>query len=79
MGAEHERYLTEVVFQKPVIVYNYPKAFKVFASCTCRTSLVVHSHEFHYECFVNLSKSILLYAALYEFAKACLLNHFNCL
>jgi asparaginyl-tRNA synthetase len=28
--SEHERYLTEKVFKKPVIVYNYPKAIKAF-------------------------------------------------
>lgn len=27
---EHERYLTEQVFKKPVIVYNYPKEIKAF-------------------------------------------------
>lgn len=27
---EHERYLSEVHFKKPVIVYNYPKAIKAF-------------------------------------------------
>ena len=25
LQSEHERYLAEVVYQKPVIVYNYPK------------------------------------------------------
>ncbi|KAF3502968.1 hypothetical protein F2Q69_00043947 [Brassica cretica] len=30
LASEHERYLTEVVFQKPVIVYNYPKGIKAF-------------------------------------------------
>lgn len=30
MGSEHERYLAEKVFQKPVCVYNYPKDFKAF-------------------------------------------------
>ncbi|KAF3563748.1 hypothetical protein DY000_02017598 [Brassica cretica] len=30
LAFEHERYLTEVVFQKPVIVYNYPKGIKAF-------------------------------------------------
>ena len=30
MASEHERYLCEVVFQKPVIVYNYPCAIKAF-------------------------------------------------
>jgi len=28
--SEHERYLSETVFKKPVIVYNYPKAIKSF-------------------------------------------------
>jgi len=30
LQAEHERYLVEKHFQKPVIVRNYPKAFKAF-------------------------------------------------
>ncbi|XP_023520843.1 asparagine--tRNA ligase, cytoplasmic 1-like [Cucurbita pepo subsp. pepo] len=30
LASEHERYLTEVVFKKPVIVYNYPKGIKAF-------------------------------------------------
>lgn len=30
LGSEHERYLTEKIFQKPVVVFNYPKAFKSF-------------------------------------------------
>ncbi|KAH0462803.1 hypothetical protein IEQ34_010378 [Dendrobium chrysotoxum] len=30
LASEHERYLTEVIFQKPVIVYNYPKSIKAF-------------------------------------------------
>eukprot|EP00922_Rhytidocystis_sp_ex-Travisia-forbesii_P064729 GHVS01096143.1.p1 GENE.GHVS01096143.1~~GHVS01096143.1.p1 ORF type:complete len:629 (+),score=104.46 GHVS01096143.1:72-1958(+) len=30
MGSEHERFLTEKIFNKPVIVYNYPKDFKAF-------------------------------------------------
>jgi asparaginyl-tRNA synthetase len=30
LGSEHERYLAEKVFKKPVICYNYPKAFKAF-------------------------------------------------
>ncbi|XP_071682924.1 asparagine--tRNA ligase, cytoplasmic 3-like [Lolium perenne] len=30
LAAEHERYLTEVVFKKPVIVFNYPKGIKAF-------------------------------------------------
>ncbi|CAA7062509.1 unnamed protein product [Microthlaspi erraticum] len=30
LASEHERYLTEVVFQKPVVVYNYPKGIKAF-------------------------------------------------
>jgi len=28
--SEHERYLTEEVFKKPVIVYNYPRQIKAF-------------------------------------------------
>ncbi|XP_077213040.1 asparagine--tRNA ligase, cytoplasmic 1-like [Tasmannia lanceolata] len=30
LASEHERYLTEVIFKKPVIVYNYPKKIKAF-------------------------------------------------
>ncbi|KAJ1421056.1 WHEP-TRS domain [Sesbania bispinosa] len=30
LASEHERYITEVKFQKPVIVYNYPKEIKAF-------------------------------------------------
>ncbi|PKA53441.1 Asparagine--tRNA ligase, cytoplasmic 3 [Apostasia shenzhenica] len=30
LASEHERYLTEVVFKRPVIVYNYPKSIKAF-------------------------------------------------
>lgn len=30
LQAEHERYLTETHFKKPVIVYNYPKTIKPF-------------------------------------------------
>ncbi|HBF33967.1 TPA: asparagine--tRNA ligase, partial [Candidatus Sumerlaeota bacterium] len=30
LQSEHERYLTEKFFKKPVIVYNYPKAIKAF-------------------------------------------------
>jgi len=30
LATEHERYLAEVVYQKPVIVYNYPKDIKAF-------------------------------------------------
>jgi len=30
MGSEHERYLAEVIFKKPILVYNYPKEFKAF-------------------------------------------------
>lgn len=30
LGSEHERYLAEQVFKQPIIVYNYPKAFKAF-------------------------------------------------
>ncbi|RZC51460.1 hypothetical protein C5167_019888 [Papaver somniferum] len=30
LASEHERYLTEVIFKKPAIVYNYPKGIKPF-------------------------------------------------
>uniref|UniRef100_M8BFV5 asparagine--tRNA ligase n=2 Tax=Triticinae TaxID=1648030 RepID=M8BFV5_AEGTA len=30
LASEHERYLTEVIFRRPVIVYNYPKGIKAF-------------------------------------------------
>ncbi len=30
MGSEHEKYLTEKVYKKPIIVYNYPKEIKAF-------------------------------------------------
>lgn len=30
LASEHERYLAEVVFRKPTIVYNYPKGIKAF-------------------------------------------------
>lgn len=30
LGSEHERYLTEQIMKKPVIVYNYPKDIKAF-------------------------------------------------
>lgn len=30
MASEHEKYLTDVVFKKPVIVYNYPLEIKAF-------------------------------------------------
>ena len=30
MGSEHERYLAEKVYKQPIIVYNYPMAFKSF-------------------------------------------------
>jgi asparaginyl-tRNA synthetase len=30
LQSEHERYLTESLFQKPVIIYNYPKTIKPF-------------------------------------------------
>ena len=30
LQTEHERYLTEEKFKKPVIVYNYPKEIKSF-------------------------------------------------
>jgi asparaginyl-tRNA synthetase len=30
MATEHERYLAEVIFKRPVCVYNYPREFKAF-------------------------------------------------
>eukprot|EP01069_Polyplicarium_translucidae_P007946 Polyplicarium_translucidae@DN3170_c0_g1_i3.p2 len=30
LGSEHERYLTDVEFKRPVVVYDYPKEFKSF-------------------------------------------------
>jgi len=30
LASEHERYLTEKLFKKPVIVYNYPRTLKAF-------------------------------------------------
>ncbi|KAI3904306.1 hypothetical protein MKW92_039272 [Papaver armeniacum] len=30
LDSQHERYLTDVIFKKPVIVYNYPKGIKEF-------------------------------------------------
>jgi asparaginyl-tRNA synthetase len=30
LGSEHERYISEVVFQRPVILMNYPKDIKAF-------------------------------------------------
>lgn len=30
LGSEHERYLTDVVFQKPVVITDYPKDIKAF-------------------------------------------------
>lgn len=30
MASEHERFLTEEIFKKPIIVYNYPKEIKSF-------------------------------------------------
>ena len=30
MGVEHEKYLTEVIFKKPVFVTHYPKEIKAF-------------------------------------------------
>jgi asparaginyl-tRNA synthetase len=30
LASEHERYIAEVVFKKPTIVYNYPKDIKAF-------------------------------------------------
>jgi len=30
LASEHERYLSEEVYKKPVIVYNYPKEIKSF-------------------------------------------------
>ncbi len=30
LGSEHERFLAEKVFKRPVILYNYPKEIKAF-------------------------------------------------
>ena len=30
LATEHERFLAEYIFKKPVIVYNYPKEIKSF-------------------------------------------------
>lgn len=30
LGSEHERFIAERVFKKPVFVYNYPKDIKAF-------------------------------------------------
>lgn len=30
LASEHERYLTEEIFKRPTIVYNYPKGIKAF-------------------------------------------------
>jgi len=30
LGSEHERYLCEKVFERPVVHYNYPKDIKAF-------------------------------------------------
>ena len=30
LASEHERYLTEEIFKRPTIVYNYPKDIKAF-------------------------------------------------
>lgn len=30
MASEHEKYLTEKVFEGPIILYNYPKEIKAF-------------------------------------------------
>lgn len=30
LNSEHERYLCDHVFHKPVIIYNYPKDIKAF-------------------------------------------------
>lgn len=30
LGSEHERFLTEVIYKKPVCIYNYPKEIKAF-------------------------------------------------
>ena len=30
LATEHERYLAEEVYKKPVVVYNYPKDIKAF-------------------------------------------------
>ena len=37
LASEHERYLTEKVFDQPLIVYNYPKDIKV-QSCNVRAT-----------------------------------------
>ena len=30
LASEHEKYLTDIIYQNPVIVYNYPKKIKSF-------------------------------------------------
>ena len=30
LASEHERYITEEIFKRPTIVYNYPKDIKAF-------------------------------------------------
>jgi len=30
LGSEHERFLAEKVFKRPVFLYNYPKDIKAF-------------------------------------------------
>lgn len=30
LATEHERFLAEMIFRKPVAVYNYPKKIKAF-------------------------------------------------
>ena len=30
LGSEHEKYLTDKVYQGPIILYNYPKEIKAF-------------------------------------------------
>ena len=30
LASEHEKYLTDIVFEGPIIVYNYPKEIKAF-------------------------------------------------
>ena len=37
LKSEHERYLVDIVFQKPVIIYHYPKSLKPFYMKTSST------------------------------------------
>ncbi len=46
LASEHERYLTEEVFQQPVIVYNYPKEIKV--PLTVVIALISTSNQYPY-------------------------------